>query len=300
MIIVNETDSIDLVCESLNSLPITNHTWINENSNHYERFVIKDESKDVFKSVLRIQNIDESDNGSFECFLANEVGDDRKTFELLVQTPPKIDSIIMTNNLGENEVNGEINVLENEEVTFDCVVDGYPAPEVSWFKGQDEERISGNESSITISSVHEDDAGNYRCLARNILGMSVKSFRLNVNVPPKVETSQENLIKINENQKLTLNCDFRGNPSPKISWFANEKPAAENENFEISEDNKSFEFEAHLTDSGIYRCLGVNEFGSRSYNFTVLVMGKLECLLTQLLLLICEISPRFTKNSPSK
>jgi Immunoglobulin domain len=276
VIIVNETEAIDLVCESFNSLPMTNHSWINENLNHYESIVFKDETKDVFKTVLRISEIDESDNASFECFLANEAGEDKITFELLVQTAPKIDSILIkTSNGRQSYVEDEVSVLENDEITFDCVIDGFPTPEVTWFKGQDEQPIAGNESSITIENVQESNAGNYRCLAKNVLGLVVKSFQLRVNVPPKVENLPQNLIKAVENEKVTLNCDFHGNPKPTISWFANDKPAVENESFHILRNNKTFEFEAKLTDSGVFTCLGINEFGSFSINFTVLILGRL-------------------------
>jgi hypothetical protein len=277
VIIVNETESIDLVCESFNSLPITNYSWINENLNHYESIVFKDESKDVFKTVLRISETDESDNGSFECFMTNEAGEDKITFELLVQTAPKIDSILIKNSNGrQSYVEGEVSVLENDEITFDCIIDGFPAPEVNWFKGQDEQPIAGNESSITIENVQESNAGNYRCSAKNILGLVVKSFQLKVNVPPKLENLPENLIKAVENEEVRLNCDIYGNPEPTVSWFANDKPVADNERFHLLRDNKTFKFEAKLTDSGVFTCLSINEYGSKSINFTVLILGKLK------------------------
>lgn len=268
IIIVNETDSIDLVCESINSLPITNSSWFNENSNHYENFITKDEEKDVFKNTLRIIEIDESDNGSFECFMKNDAGEDKITFELLVQTMPKIDEIKKTNG-EEIEVDGEM--LEGDDVTLDCVVDGFPMPEVSWFKDQQRLETVRSESSLVLENISERDAGNYQCLATNVLGIATKLFHVKVNAPPKVENPSDHIFKIIENANVELSCEIGGKPEPDISWHANGNQLTER--FKLSSDNKTLTFEAHLSDSGIYSCTGVNGFGSTTMNFTVLVLG---------------------------
>lgn len=270
IIIVNETDSIDLNCESLDSLPMTNFSWYNENSNNYERFVVQDEVNDVFQNVLRIGNIDESDNGSFECYLVNEKGSDKKSFELLVQTAAKIDSIILKTRDVEKDFEGETTVLENDEVIIQCVVDGFPTPDIKWFKNQVE--IETNDTSLPFKKVLETDSGNYHCLATNILAMTTKSFRLNVQTLPKTKSSRENIVKVFENEKVELTCDVEGNPKPKLSWLVNEKPLSKR--MKLTKDIKTLSFEAQLTDSGIYSCSAYNAFGNISIHFTVLVFGE--------------------------
>lgn len=272
IIIVNETDSIDLVCESLNSLPITNYTWINENSNNYETFVIKDEAADVFRNVLRITDIDESDNGSFECYLVNELGHDKISFELLVQTTPKVDAIIMKVNGMDSEIENEVSVLESDDLTLDCVVDGFPTPEVRWFRDQ-EELETVNDSSLTIQKVLESHSGIYQCVASNILGTETKNFNLKVNVPPKAEILKENVVKVIENDNVELNCDVKGSPTPAVSWFVNGNYLTDVERFKFIDHDKLLSFNAQLTDSGIYSCSGVNDFGSVEIKFTVVVLS---------------------------
>lgn len=251
---------------------MTNFSWFNENSNNYQKFVERDEKKNVFKTILRIVDIDESDNGSFECYLANEAGDDKMSIELLVQTAPKVDSIMLKANDVEIEVESDASVLENDFISIDCVVDGFPTPDIIWYKDQEELTVERNETSLTFQNILERDAGHYQCLATNILGMTTKSFKLKVNVPPKTQSSNGLLLKVREGENVTLNCQIQANPPPTISWFENDKPLAKSN---LIKDHDTLSFKAHLTDSGVYSCLGVNGFGSLQINFTVLVIGKM-------------------------
>lgn len=272
VIIVNETDPIDLICESFNSLPIKNFSWFNENSNNYEQLVIRDQESDVFKTILRITEIDESDNGSFECYLANEPGEDKVNFELLVQTTPKIDAIMIKVNEIESEVEDEVEVLENEEVAFDCLTDGFPTPMVKWFKNQDELEIAENETDFKIQKVNDGDVGNYQCLVVNLLGVASKTFKLIVNVPPKTDRIKENLRRVHEDSELSLECDIHGSPAPQIAWTFNGQPAKGKERILESNDQKLLTRQnVRVTDSGIYSCMGVNAFGSVTMMYMVTV-----------------------------
>lgn len=273
VIIVNETDSIDLLCESFNSLPIKNYSWYNENSNHYERLVIIDEKNDVFKSILRISEIDESDNGSFDCYLSNEAGEDKITFELLVQTIPRIDAIVIKLNDIESDIEHEGSVLENDEVILDCITDGYPIPSIRWFKDQEEFNNESNETTLKIGKALEDDAGDYRCLATNILGNVMKAIHLKVNVPPKTNSLKEVSRQVLQNSTISLSCEIHGSPKPQIKWNVNGKSIAGLDR--IRETNNTLTRQnVQLTDSGIYSCTGINEFGIISINHNVVVISK--------------------------
>ena len=261
--------------------------------------MIKNELEDIFQTILRVKNIDESDNGLIECFISNSAGSDRKSFELLVQTAPKIDQIIMRNVAGVKEIEGEISVLKNEVVNFDCIVDGYPIPEIVWFKNQDENEIAGNETGIFINAENEDE-GSYRCVTKNVLGSAVKSFTLKVNSPPSLPEIENKLVKVIENDKVKLSCDFKGKPEPNVSWSFNEKNISEDSRIELDTDHKVMEFKAHLDDSGVYKCLGVNQYGTLSKNFTVLVMGKNRKYQLLKEIIGNSVNSRNTKNSSAK
>lgn len=279
VIIVNETESIDLSCDTLNSLPITNSSWYNENSNNYEQFVHMDETTDEYRNVLRISDIDELDNGSFECLIANALGEDKITFELLVQTAPKIDSIVKKSGDQDVEIEESLWHLEDQELILECVVDGFPMPDIKWFHDSEELAFVRGKTSLNFKRIRQSDSGNYKCFAENILGTTSKGFRLDVNVAPASLTLAESFVKVLENEKLFLDCDVRAEPPPAISWFINGNPTADDSRVKFEEDHKVLTLETRLSDSGEYSCWAENEFGRASVNFTVLVLGMPRILL---------------------
>lgn len=276
VIIVNETDSVELLCETLNSLPITNFSWFSENSNNYQKHVLQDEINDVFRYSLLIEKVDESDNGSFECYLSNDLGENKATFELLVQTPPKIESITSTSKGDSIEINSESKVLEGDEVKLNCIVDGFPVPDVKWYKGQEELDFGLNDKSLLFKKVQESDEGFYQCVATNILGSVSQSFHFIIVVAPKVDKPEENFISVVEGGEVDLKCAIKGKPAPIVSWQMNGRPVGEK--FMIDKTNFSMTFKASMADSGLYSCSGINEHGSVMVNYTLLVKGETKTL----------------------
>ena len=69
--------------------------------------------------------------------------------------------------------------LEGQTAVFNCVVAGYPTPDVAWEKNRVElnvaahARLSGSFNNgnhqLIISNVQQSDAGQYRCVANNSL-----------------------------------------------------------------------------------------------------------------------------------
>ena len=75
--------------------------------------------------------------------------------------------------------------VEGRDVVFSCVVDGSPAPSVSWTKNANELNVTGDprvtvsstnkNHSLTITDIHRSDAGQYRCVASNSVSSSTSS-----------------------------------------------------------------------------------------------------------------------------
>lgn len=231
----------------------------------YEKYSKIDVQKNSFKTFLKINSVNENDGGTFHCHITNKKGSENASIELLVQSSAKVESIIHN----EMEIYGKLEMLEGSKITIECVVDGFPEPLIVWQKNQ----VKIIEDAILeIVNVQEYDAGNYECSASNLLGVSSKSFELLVNSLPKSKGNQVTNIRVKEGEKVEVFCDLMGRPEPQIYWKFNGREI-DSEHYKI--ENRKLLFDAKEDGSGIFNCLGVNEHGRTSIDFTVIVMSEL-------------------------
>jgi hypothetical protein len=73
------------------------------------------------------------------------------------------------------EPSGTTEVVEKDNVTFTCVVDGKPSPTIQWLKNNTKLNVTGNSrfsvssvgTVLSITGVVREDKGNYSCNATN-------------------------------------------------------------------------------------------------------------------------------------
>lgn len=281
---VDENDDVELICGCEDCIPIQNYSWNssritfeNKPSENDENFIVeKQEDEKSFQYFMRIENVSEKDNGTYECFLANHLGGEKKVIQLVVRTMPRIERIVVQIendaewNIVEDE---EVIIQENQKISLNCLVNGFPTPGVVWNHG-DSENNQTFENPFVIDRIQEAHMGFYQCDALNSVGLASKKIMLDVKVPPKVLNPQNDVHKVIEGNEIELKCDIKGRPDPSISWYAHSKRIVNNSKFKIADDNSTLKFNPFLSDSGVYSCLGVNDFGKISENYTVVVHGE--------------------------
>lgn len=120
---------------------------------------------------LIIHNITDADEGFYTC---RQSLNQRQIYLEVVTGPSILNS--------ETEYSA---VLGND-VVIDCQTSGKPAPSVKWVNESEEDVSLNNRFSVSrfgqmkITSVQENDNGNYICKAYSLAGMSEKTFQLNV------------------------------------------------------------------------------------------------------------------------
>jgi hypothetical protein len=274
VVIANQSDSVELLCECRECLPIINFTWTAENQLPFRSYFVENSRENSFRSVLEINNVSEAHGGSFECSMHNKLGHDKVLIELLVQTSPKIEAILINDDdVSKRDVGLEtVHVLEGESLSVECVVDAFPEPSVFWAKSGQK---YVEDSFLEIKKVSLDDDGEYECITENSLGTTKRMIQIDVNYAPRRKRHADTDLEFKEKSRVTLDCNLIGNPTPVIAWFKNSREMPENERHVLSEDGRILQFEAQADDNGIYECKGANVHGNSSIEFTVIILGEM-------------------------
>ncbi|TRY54413.1 hypothetical protein DNTS_023687 [Danionella cerebrum] len=201
------------ICE-VDSHPQADITWTRNNYpiRYYDsRYIIQENGQ-----MLIIPNVKDTDSGEYCCIANNGVGDAAKScgaLQLKMKPQIKRHPINMTS------------ILESKAV-LPCLSLGFPKPQISWIKEDDlvkvNNRISILESgSLKINNIKKEDAGQYRCVARNSFGMAYsRPVIIEVQAPAKIlKVPKEKKVQIGS--EVSLECSATGNPIPSITWLEN-------------------------------------------------------------------------------
>ncbi|KTG43975.1 hypothetical protein cypCar_00009429 [Cyprinus carpio] len=166
--------------------------------------------------ILIIPNVKDSDNGEYCCVASNGIGEPAKSCGAL--------QLKMKPQIKRHPTN--MTLIVESKAVLPCLTSGYPKPEISWIKGDDlinvNSRISVLESgSLKINNIKKEDAGQYRCVARNSFGIVYsKPVTIEVQAPAKIlKVPKEKKVQIGS--EVTLECNATGNPIPSITWLEN-------------------------------------------------------------------------------
>ncbi|XP_048476112.1 muscle, skeletal receptor tyrosine protein kinase-like [Rhincodon typus] len=173
-----------------------------------------------------------------------------------------------------------VDALVEDEASFLCGVDSYPAAEIIWTRNNIpirpfDTRYSTKENGqiLTILSVEDTDNGVYCCTANNGIGSSVQSCgALQVKMKPKI-TRPPTDVRVLLGSKVVLPCSTMGNPKPAISWIKDETALKKDRpRTSVLESGNLRIRSVQIEDAGQYRCLARNSLGleySRSVTLEV-------------------------------
>ncbi|KAL1022832.1 hypothetical protein UPYG_G00032950 [Umbra pygmaea] len=116
-----------------------------------------------------------------------------------------------------------LSVVEEQQVTLPCVLlAGNPLPERRWLHNHGLVSSSPyvtlrKDGSLHIERVRLEDAGDYTCLAENVMGFSNHTTTLNIYVIPTIQHGPQVFSTI-EGTPISLPCRATGMPRPEITW----------------------------------------------------------------------------------
>ncbi|KAF7658577.1 hypothetical protein LDENG_00010770 [Lucifuga dentata] len=195
------------------------------------------------------------DEGYFECTAVNEVGEERRVIEVILQVPPSIEDDVTT-----------VTAVKMSPVVLPCQVQGRPQPTVTWTKGGAKLGSRGGSYRVLPTGVLEitaavpSHAGRYTCSARNPAGVAHKHLSLIVQEPPEIRPMPEE-VQVVLHHGTVLPCEFQGFPRPSITWQREGVPIAAGHRLAVLSNGALKFSRVTLGDAGTYQCLAQNEAG---------------------------------------
>ncbi|XP_027645117.2 muscle, skeletal receptor tyrosine-protein kinase isoform X3 [Falco peregrinus] len=205
--------------------------------------------------LLTILSVEDSDDGVYCCTADNGVGAAAQSCGALqVKMRPKIT---------RPPINVEI--IEGLKAVLPCTTMGNPKPSVSWIKGEtvlkENARIAILDSgNLRIHNVQREDAGQYRCVAKNSLGTAYsKPATVVVEVFARILNAPESQ-NITFGSVVTLRCTATGLPVPTITWLENGKAVSAGSIVESVKDRVvDSRLQVYVTRPGLFTCLAMNK-----------------------------------------
>lgn len=205
--------------------------------------------------LLTILSVEDSDDGVYCCTADNGVGAAAQSCGALqVKMRPKIT---------RPPVNVEI--IEGLKAVLPCTTMGNPKPSVSWIKGEtvvkENARIAVLDSgNLRIHNVQREDAGQYRCVAKNSLGSAYsKPATVVVEVFARILKAPESQ-NITFGSMVTLRCTAAGAPVPTVTWLENGKAVSAGSIAESVKDRVvDSRLQVYVTRPGLFTCLATNK-----------------------------------------
>ncbi|XP_073667498.1 hemicentin-1 isoform X2 [Paramisgurnus dabryanus] len=237
---------------------------------------------------LQINNAELGDGAQYTCVASNVAGETRRHFNLSVNVPPTI-----------KDGPQSVSVHVNQEIVLECVVNGVPAPRITWRKhgsilaGNNPRYMFGVDGSLRIFSAKVTDTGRYMCMATNQAGTERKRVDLQVYVPPSIGEGPTN-ITVMVNVQTTLSCEATGIPKPSVSWTQNSQALNTDQNqnmYRLLSSGSLVIIAPTLDDTALYECVVSNEAGqeSRAIQLTVHVPPSIADEATELV--VSRLSP---------
>ncbi|XP_076699307.1 muscle, skeletal receptor tyrosine-protein kinase isoform X2 [Callospermophilus lateralis] len=219
--------------------------------------------------LLTILSVEDSDDGIYCCVANNGVGGAAESCGALqVKMKPKIT---------RPPIN--VKIIEGLKAVLPCTTMGNPKPSVSWIKGdsalRENSRVAVLESgSLRIHNVQKEDAGQYRCVAKNSLGTAYSKL-VKLEVEEESEPDQDTKVfarilrapeshNVSFGSFVTLRCTATGIPVPTISWIENGNAVSSGSIQESVKDRViDSRLQLFITKPGLYTCIATNRHGEK-------------------------------------
>lgn len=239
-------------------------------------------AKDGNTHTLVVKNVSKADEASYTCNVKNDAGETSSASQVTVTEG--VQKPVIT---GLSDAVGTI----GGDLKLEVIVDGAPAPTVTWLKdGQEMDKGSQVSDGVThkllLKKLKSSDEGTYTCRATNSSGET--DAIANVSITPTVPTvTGLEDTKADVGSTAFLKATVTGHPPPTVTWTKDGKELVADSNILITEEGDL----RRVT----VRKMSKNEAGK----YEIKVKNSAGEVSSTAIVSIGESSPSFVSNIPS-
>ncbi|KAM9374415.1 contactin-6-like [Phaethornis superciliosus] len=243
--------SVRLECFALGN-PVPSISWKRSDGNSLAKKIEQNKTK----GVLEIPDVQQEDEGSYECIAGNIRGRNIARGQLFVYALPEWDKKIQ---------NAFLSLYDS--LVWECKAKGKPRPSYSWLKnGQaltSEERIQIANGTLIIPVLNMSDSGLYQCVAENKYNTIYANAELRViaAAPDFSKNPVKKMSVIQVGGAVTLGCNPSASPRAVISWRKGSEVLRQSKRVILLEDGSLRLSNITKADAGVYTCIATNQFG---------------------------------------
>ncbi|XP_064523219.1 contactin-6-like isoform X2 [Pseudopipra pipra] len=244
--------SVRLECFALGN-PVPSISWRRSDGNSLTKKIQPNKTK----GVLEIPNVQQEDEGSYECVAGNSRGINIARGQLFVYAPPEWDKKIQ---------NAFLSLYDS--LYWECKAKGKPNPSYSWLKnGQplvSEERIQIENGTLIIPVLNMSDSGLYQCVAENQHDTIYASAELRVMAaaPDFSKNPVKKTSVVQVGGEVTIGCKPSASPRAVITWRKGSEVLHQNKRVVFLEDGSLRLSNITRADAGVFTCVATNQFGA--------------------------------------
>ncbi|KAF1659858.1 Contactin-6, partial [Aptenodytes patagonicus] len=189
--------------------PVPSISWKRSDGNSLTKKIEHNKTK----GVLEIPDVQQEDEGSYECVAGNIRGRNIARGRLFVYALPEWDKKIQ---------NAFLSLYDS--LVWECKAKGKPSPSYSWLKnGQpltSEERIQIENGTLIIPSLNMSDSGLYQCVAENKYDTIYANAELRViaAAPDFSKNPVKKMSVVQVGGEVTIGCKPSASPRAVINW----------------------------------------------------------------------------------
>ncbi|XP_074600440.1 uncharacterized protein LOC141854581 isoform X3 [Brevipalpus obovatus] len=189
--------------------------WFKDGKEVREDDRIKIVAEDDVRSLI-IESAKLEDSGNYSCVVSNSCGQQTTQTVVKVNASPKFVTKLK-----------DKSVATGDTVEFKAKVTGEPMPEVEFLKDgkkiTSDTRIKiekeGDTHRLIIRKAKEEDAGSYKCVAKNEHGSVESDAKLEVLTGPIFEESLQDKECNEDDKDIDMSVKVKAKPEPEIKWL---------------------------------------------------------------------------------